>query len=259
MSTEKNNYQQLQTVKNALTILKLFTEKKPEITGKEVSEILGISSSAVSRLMATLSDEGFITKIAGSHRYRLGSTVLSLSGVLTSTLEIYKESFPFLQQLVRQTGETVHLAVLENLRIVYLHKIESDHPIETLSHLGKSNPLHCTSSGKILSAYLNESFINYYISLGLDRYTPHTITDPETFKTHLKQVKKQGYSIDIEEFLTETVSIAAPIRDFTNKVIASVNIVGPVIRVNQSTIPELIKQVMKTGKDISYQMGYISR
>lgn len=255
----KKNNQHLNTVKNALKILKSFSERRTVTTVKELSERLDISTSAVSRLMSTLASEGFVTKIPGTHQFRLGTSVLLLSGILTASLEVHEEAIPIMQKLVKLTGETSHLTILENFHTVYLHKIDNQNPVRTLSHLGKSNPLHCTSSGKILTAFMDEPFIKTIVSRGLEKYSPNTITDPDIFIDHLKQVRAQEYAYDIEEFIPGLVSIAAPIRDYTNQVIAAVNIVGPIQRVNQSTMPKLINQVIKAAKEISNQMGYIKQ
>ena len=254
---EKHAY--LQSVTNCLRILKSFTDEKSEWTVKELSATLGISSSAVSRLLSTMANEGFITKISGTHRFRLGNSVLALSGVLTSSQEIYREALPVLEQLVKKTGETSHLSILENYHTVYLHKVDSNHPVQTLSYIGKPNPLHCTSSGKGLTAFSEDAFIQAVVERGLERHTPKTLTDPDVFLAQLQQIRRQKYAIDVEEFLTGVSSIAAPIRDYTKKVVAAVNVVGPIQRVNQNTIPFLVSQVVEAANEISQRMGYFSK
>lgn len=247
----------LNSVKNAMKILKSFTTEEPEKTVKDLSENLGISKSAVSRLLSTMASEGLITKIGGTHRFRLGTSVLSLSGVLTSTLEIHQEATPVLKKLVEDTGETAHLSFLENYHTVYLHKIECSHPVQTLSYIGKLNPLHCTSSGKVLAANMSEDFINRLIERGLKPYGPNCITSPSTLLQELKKIRVRGYAIDIEEFLPGVSSISAPIRCHNGKVIAAVNNVGPIQRVNRETIPTIVKQVVNAGNEISKRMGYM--
>ena len=242
-NTEKKDYT-LSSVKNALKILKSFSMDEPEKKITELATNLGLGKSTVSRLMSTLASEGFVEKNPENQRYRLGLSILSLASVCTSNFEIHKEAMPVLHQLVEKTGETAHLAILDGLDVIYLHKVESKHHVRAFTHIGKRNPAHCTSSGKILLAYKGEHLIEKTIQQGLKQYTKHTITDPKELRKSLDEVRTLGYSISSEELAEGVVSIASPVRDYTGQVIASVNIVGPIQRLNDHTITNHIKKVV---------------
>ncbi|WP_394233956.1 IclR family transcriptional regulator [Niallia oryzisoli] len=253
----KTNY--YSSVTNALRILKSFSEENPEVTVKQLSETLGLSTSVTSRLLSALTKEGFVYKIKGTQKFRLGTSVLSIGGVLISSLEIHKEAMPHLERLVSLTGETSHLSFLENNHTVYLCKVDCGNPVPTKTHLGRNNPLHCTSTGKILMAYDHYDVFDTVITEGLVEYTPYTITNPETLKAQLKKIRMEGYAVDMEEHSLGVASVAAPIRDYTNRVIAAVNIVGPIQRVNSKTIPLLSKHVKSIAESISQEMGYFNK
>lgn len=245
----------LSSVKNALRILRSFSMDDPEKKITDLATSLDLGKSTVSRLMSTLASEGFVEKNSENQRYRLGLSILSLASVCTSNLEIHKEAIPVLQKLVENTGETSHLAVLDGLDVIYLHKVESKHQVRAFTHIGKKNPAYCTSSGKILLAYNDEQLLENTIKVGLTPYTENTITDPDKLKKTLEDVRTVGYAISIEEISEGVVSIAAPVRDYTGQVIASVNIVGPIQRVNNHSIPTHVKKVVKAGKEISERLG----
>lgn len=250
MSVQYNN-----SVTNALSILKSFTEEHPELTVKFLSENLGLSKSTTSRLLSTLVKNGFVYKIPGTQKFRLGTSVLSLGGILVSTLDIHQEAMPVLEKLVDLTGESAHLAILENNYTVYLCKVNCENMVQTMTHIGRSNPLHSTSSGKVLTAFAKKDLFDVIVQKGLKRFTPNTITTVNELRSQLDKTRINGYALEREENALGVSSIAVPVRDYTNKVVAAVNIVGPIQRINSKTIPNLIPLVRNAGKSISKRMG----
>src|SRR4051794_39067471 len=124
MSKVKGGPQILSSVRNALRILKSFSTFEPTKRVSELAESLGLAKSTVSRLLATLASEGFVIKDENTNAYRLGLSVLTLGGIITNDLEIHKEAAPVLYKLVNDTGETAHLAILDGLDTIYIHKEE---------------------------------------------------------------------------------------------------------------------------------------
>ncbi|PLS07186.1 IclR family transcriptional regulator [Neobacillus cucumis] len=246
----------LSSVKNALRILKSFTMDQPEKKISDLSASLGLNKSTVSRTMTTLASEGFVYKDPESKKYRLGLSILSLSGIVNSNMDIYRESQPVLNKLVETIGETAHISVLDNLDVIYLQKVECNHPVRFLTHIGKRNPPYCTSSGKVLLAFSNEEVLEQVLEKGLKKFTKNTITSPEKLRTHLKQVKESGYASSAEEILEGVTSIAAPIYDYRGKVIAALSVVGPMQRILPQKIPGYAKKVISAAKEISMRMGY---
>ncbi|MEC2073288.1 IclR family transcriptional regulator [Alkalihalophilus marmarensis] len=253
--TAKKDYT-LSSVKNALRILRRFSMDEPELKITDLAKDLELGKSTVSRLMSTLASEGFVEKNPENQRYRLGLSILSLASVCTSNFEIHKEAMPVLNDLVEKTGETSHLSILDGLDVIYLHKVESKHHVRAFTHIGKRNPSYATSSGKILLAYNDVHFVDKIIENGLEPFTEYTITDPQKLKETLDEIRQSGYAVSSEEIFEGVVSIASPVRDYTGNVIASVNIVGPIQRLNQHTIPSHIKKVIDAGKQISARLGY---
>jgi IclR family transcriptional regulator, KDG regulon repressor len=246
----------LSSVKNALRVLRTFSMDKPERKVTEIAAELGLGKSTVSRLLATLASEGFVIKDPDTQEYRLGLTILGLNTVATSCLEINRASQPILERLVQMVGETAHVATLEGMDVVYLSKVECKHPVQILTHIGRRNPLHCTSSGKVMLAYQKEDVIQHYIEeRGLKKYTVTTITDPADFRQVLKTIKEQEYSTSIEELREGVSSVSAPIRDYSGKVVYAINVIGPSHRMNPHDV-SIINKLKSAAHDISEQLGY---
>lgn len=254
MGNELNKNYLLSSVKNALLIMRSFTIDEPEKKVTDLALSLNLGKSTVSRLLSTLASEGFVVKNPETNKYRLGLSILNLNTIVTSNIEINRDSEPILRELVNEVKETAHIAVLEGTDVVYLYKVDCKHPVQILTHIGKRNPVHATSSGKVLLAHRAEDVIHNLIDNGLYGYQNNTITNPEQLRDCLNLVKKQGFATSSEELLDGVVSVAAPIRDYTGKVVYSVSVTGPEHRMNPQN-PALVNKVIKAAKDISENLG----
>ncbi|MEH7418667.1 IclR family transcriptional regulator [Neobacillus drentensis] len=245
----------LQSVQNGLQILKLFTMEKPVWGVTEMANALELSKSSVSRLVSDLAAESYLQK--EGNKYSLGFSILSISGVITSHLEIQRESKDILKKLVADLGESAHVAILEGIEITYVHKVECTNPVPLLSSIGKKNPVSCTSAGKVLLAFGKKNLVDSIIRQGLPRMGPNSQTDPEQLIDQLRQIKEQGYSICIDEMHDNVVSIAAPVRDYTGEVAAAVSVVGTRDRIHNHEIKRFIGRVMEAANEVSLRLGNI--
>lgn len=254
MSEDRSHYL-LSSVRNSLRILRSFSLAEPEKKVSDLAQDLGLAKSTVSRLLSTLASEGFVIKDRETQRFRPGLSILNLNTVLTSGLEINQESLPVLQQLVRDVDETAHIAALAGVDVVYLNIVECSHPVKILSHIGRRNPLHCTSSGKAMLAFQNSSAISQYIERGLTRYTDKTVTDPDEFRQLLDKVREQEYAVSSGELREGIESVAAPVRDYTGKVVYAVTVIGPETRIGPR-LSAVVGRVRTAAREISRRLGH---
>ena len=246
----------LSSVKNGLRILRLFSVEAPELGITEISKQLGLHKTTVHRLLTVLEKEGFVEKNKKNRKYRLGLSILHLSGVVDLHTEIFKDALPVLHALMNESGEAVHLSVLEDNRVVYLYKIECPHPVRLLSYIGRSNPCTCTSSGKVMLAFRPKATVENILRRGLPKYGPNSVTDPKEFVSQLAAIRQKGYAVCIDELHEGATSIAAPIRDYSGEVVAAVSIVGPNQRITPASIPRLIGLTCQAAHEISSLLGY---
>ncbi|WP_174614494.1 IclR family transcriptional regulator [Virgibacillus ihumii] len=259
MAKKKGEPQLLSSVTNALRILKSFSTFESTKKVGELAESLGLAKSTVSRLLATLASEGFVKKDEKTNGYSLGLSVLTLGGIVINNLEIHSEAAPVLNKLVNDTGETAHLSILDGLDNIYIHKEECTHPVRILTHVGRRNPAYCTSSGKVLLAFDDGNTVEEIIDQGLVAYTENSITDPDKLRNELETIHDQGYAVSTEELTEGTRSVAAPIRDYTGKVVSAITVVGPIQRMADNKIRDIAKKVKEAGNEASERLGYDKR
>jgi IclR family transcriptional regulator, KDG regulon repressor len=254
MKIEQTNL--LSSVRNALKILRSFKMEEPQKGVRELANELGLGKSSVQRILATLASEGFVKKNKETNKYELGVSVLELSSIVLGHLDLHNEALPIIKNLVEKWNETSHLSVLEDQQIIYLCKVESPNSVKLTTHTGLSNPPHCTSSGKLLLAYSDPTLLEIILKRGLEKFTPNTITDPVLFRKELAKIYEKGYSVSYEELRLGVISVSAPIRDYTGKVLAAINFVGPSHRFSKNRINLLANELIRAGEIISERLGY---
>ncbi len=258
MGENSDQGQILSSVKNSLRILRSFSLTEPEKKVTDLALELGIGKSTVSRLLTTLSSEGFVIKDKETQKFRLGLSILNLNTILTSSLEINQESLPVLQKLVHEVEETAHIAAFAGTDVVYLNIVECKHPVQILSHIGRRNPVHCTSSGKVMLAFQNKTVINQFIDRGLEKYTASTITDPDEFRAVLTTIREQDFATSVGEIREGIASVAAPIRDYTGRVSYAVTVIGPAYRITSHNLV-IANKVKNAAREISRRLGYLKK
>jgi IclR family transcriptional regulator, KDG regulon repressor len=256
VSSDENSKYILSSVKNAMRILRLFKVGREEFSVTEIASQTNLPKSTAYRLISNMADEGFLSKNPKTNHYRLGLSILTLGGVITSHRDLFKEAQPIVQRVVGLLGETAHICLLENNHVVYLFRNEGRNSVRLLTHMGRKNPLYCTSEGLALLAFQDEKTINKYLEKDLYAYTPYTITDGDELINYLLEVNKNEYVISKDHFYEGFVGIAAPIRDYSENVVASLSVIGPTSRITEEKYPFFIKTIMEASKKISSLLGY---
>lgn len=245
------------SLRNALRLLNLFSVEEPELQLDDIANRLEVGQSTAFRLVHTLMTEGFIVRDPYAKSYRLAPSVLAFGHTIITKEDLCNLSLEILEKLTEMTGETAHIAVFKDYQALYLLKIDSSYPVHLLSHAGRNNPLHSTSTGQILLANQSDEIIKQVINKGLTSYTSKTITDPIKLKNILDTIRTQGYAVSKEELHEGVGSIAAPVKNRLGKVMAAISIAGPISRINQQSIPKLIKQVQQAADEVTLKMQQI--
>lgn len=235
---------------NALAILKSFSIDEPELTLTEIAEGVNVSKSTASRLLQTLESEGFIYKNTYFNTYSLGASILSLTNTVIDQFSILKETTHFLKQLTELTGESSHIAILENREVIYLKKEDSQHRVQLLSHIGRRNPADCTASGQAILSFINPETVERLFQSGLTKATKNSLSSLSELQKKLAKDREQGYSISKGEFLEGIVSVGAPIFNKRGQVFASVSVAGPKERMLVH-LPKMVERVRGTSTKIT--------
>lgn len=235
---------------NALHILKAFSVDDTELYLDDIAEQVSISKSTACRLVQTLESEGFIIQNTRSNTYALGSTILSLSNTMLDQFYRLKEMTTFLKQLTNDTGESSHIAVLQNNEVLYLKKEDSQYNVQLRSHIGKRNPAHCTASGLALLGGLKQQELLALYKDGFEQPTPFSMSNIQQLMNRLEEGRKQGYFMSDGEMVENVLAIGAPIYNKEGKIIASISVAGLRQRM-QPQVKKIIQSVIHTSIELT--------
>jgi IclR family transcriptional regulator, KDG regulon repressor len=248
---------QVQVLDRALGILDLLAGESPELAPSEVSERTGLHKSTVHRLLQVLERHRLIEKMAQNGKYRLGLRLFELGSKAMAQFDLRERAQPYLKRLVLETGETAHICILDGDRMLSIANVESPRTLRTPSTVGHRTPLHCTSTGKALLAFLPEDERNDLINqCELTDYTRHTIRKLARLKAELKLIRQRGYAMDDEEIEEGLRCVGAPVMDHSGRVVAAMSIAGPAFRLTDDRIPAVARSVIQAAIELSVELGY---
>jgi DNA-binding IclR family transcriptional regulator len=248
----------IRSVERAMAILRAFGHREPELGVTELSRRLDLHKSTVSRLLGTMEQGGLVERNPDTGRYRLGLELLALAGQVARHGDLRSLARPHLEILAAGAGETANLAVLhQGVALNVEQFVPGDRQIRDIGWVGRRTPLHATSTGKVLLAYLPvDERTALLANLSYVRYTERTITDPGCLVAELAAVAAQGFAIGAEELELGLNSVAAPVRDRSGLVTAAVSVSGPAYRVTPERLPALTRQVLVAAERISTATGW---
>lgn len=246
----------IQAVERVGAILDVFTPEVPELGVTEIAERTGLHKSTAHRFLVNLEAVGLLERDPRSQRYRLGLRMFEMGGIVLEQMSLWDEALPFLEQLVSESGETGHLAVLERGEAIYIEKVEARRALRIPSAMGRGYPAHATSLGKVLLSDLGEDEVRAITDAhGMTSYTSTTTTDVDRLLAELAAIRDQGYAVDDEEYDEGLRCVGAPIRDHTGRVVAALGIGGPVTRVTPERVDALARLVIDAADGLSRRLG----
>jgi DNA-binding IclR family transcriptional regulator len=258
MSEDAKAGSTIKSLVKTLKLLKLFTPQCNVWTAEDMVATLGFHKSSVQRILATLTEEGFLTKVAPRRsEYRLGPDILFLGNVAEMSLDLRSVARPIMLDLVDRAQETCYLCVADRDQCLYVDKVECSQPIRIVNQVGQRNPLHCTGVGKALMSGMSEDAIDRLIATrGLRAHTRNSITHRESLLRELDGIRRDGVAFDNEELNPGVKCVAAPIKNSSGSVVAAISLSGPTQRFTPSAIRRFEKDIKAASLAISRAIGF---
>jgi DNA-binding IclR family transcriptional regulator len=244
------------TLEKYVKILSLFSEVAPVLSVPEIASQLNLPISTAYRHVSALKQQGLIDDAGAPGTYRLGTKILELArSVLRKSLQ--EIARPAMTRLTEKTGETVILSGLHREQGICLERVEGHHALRVSYERGAIFPLHAGASGKALAAFLPAERLEEIIAQApLERFSETTITNPDTLRDELAEIRKRGIAYSDGEVLPETYGVAAPILTSSGSVVAVLSISAPSHRMQGKNRNAVAKLVAAAAREISkeYEM-----
>jgi len=246
----------VQSVDRAISVLEILA-RRGEAGVSEVASEIDVHKSTAFRLLGALEGRGLVEQSADRGKYRLGFGLIPLAGAVSDRLDVTQQGRAVLHRLAAEMGETINLAVLQEHWAVNVDQARGPSTVATHNWIGRLTPLHCTSSGKVLLGYVPaERRAALLAASGMERFTPHTVTNAAELDAEMRGVVEQGYATSVEEYETGLNALAAPVLDRAGEVIAAVSVSGPSYRLTEERLATLIEPLKAGAAEISRKMGW---
>jgi DNA-binding IclR family transcriptional regulator len=247
---------QVRALTRGLAVLGLFDVDHREWTIDEMAEQIGLVRMTAYRMARTLESMAFLVRDSATNRYRLGPAVLAMGYVSDNQSGFVTAARPFLEALVRETGESVTLAVEVDGYPVCVDIINTSRPFKRRTApgriLGDINTVH----GKIFAAFKPPEEREAILSGPRHRFTPYTITDRTILEAELDRVGKDNVAYDIEGVYLGLCAVGSPVRDQFGTVAAAISIVMPTGRFGPAENALCTKAVKAAAAAFSKYLGW---
>lgn len=231
------------TLLKGLLLLEALAARSEPRGVTDLARELGLAKSNVHRLLRTLAHLKYVRQDEETSRYECTLKVWNVGSALIHHPAMHQA----VETLAARTSETVHLAVLDDIDVLWIDKIESLRSERSYSMVGGRAPAHCLASGKCLLAHAPERTLSRAIA-ALRPFTPRTISEPKALEKELQRIRKSGYAVSRGEWLAGSFGLAAPIFDRHRRAVAAIGISGAVDWLTLSRQPGVAALVMEAAR-----------
>ena len=247
----------VQVLDRALAIIDTLAKEREDLSLMEVTAKLGLHKSTAHRLLMILERHRMVEREPQTGRYRLGLRLFELGALAIARFDIRDRARPYLERVLFETEETVHLCVLDAGEVLYVDKVEPSRSVRMASKIGRLSPAHCSAVGKAMLAHLPEREVDDILKQhGLSRMTSKTIVTPAELKAELQAVRERGYAIDNEEAEDGVRCVGVVVLGHNGRPLGAISTSAPSFRLTMERVPAVAATLGRAAQAISVESGY---
>ena len=247
-------------LERGLLLLQAFSKDKPVQSLGILAKELDLPRATTFRLANTLEHLGFLIRDEESGEYRVGAAALKLGWTYLTGLELPDIAYPFLSDLRYRTGASVHMSVREGTEVVYVSRLAAQAALSSNIRVGSRLPAHASTMGRALLQDLEDEDL-FELYRGTRELAPFSPDTPPTVVALrdllLKDARNDGVVVSRGYYERGVVSVAAPIRDGSDRVVAAVNITASADKFADDALNRMVKdEVLRCAARISTAIGH---
>ncbi len=241
----------VQSLERGLAVIRAFDADNPELSLSDVARATGLTRAAARRFLHTLVELGYVR--TDGRRFALRPRVLDLGYSYLSSLSLPELALPHMKHLVEQVHESCSLAILDGEDVVYVARVPAKRIMSVAISVGTRFPAYATSMGRVLLAHADPRWLDEHLAaVRMRPLTRRTVTDPEKLRSLLARVRSRGFCVVDQELEEGLRSIAVPVRDSRNDVVAAMNVSAHISRGSAEAIRrELLPSLLEAARAVS--------
>jgi len=245
------------TLEKALVLIEAMAQARQPSGVTQLSRALNLNKSTVYRLLDILCQHGYARQDEVARSYVLTTKLWELGVSVLRNISVHSVAPAFMEACANETGETLLLTIPDGDQSLVIAKADSPQPLQIFSAIGSRLPLHCSSVGKALMIDWPEDRIRRYAPHKRTRQTENSIASAEDLIAEIEAARAQGYARSMDEWLVGISGVAAPIRDTSGEIVATIGITGPTSRLHPAGFEPLGRKAVEVAAQISRVLGYL--
>lgn len=248
------------TLDKAMQVLTAFSHERPELGVTELAQRLGMHKSVVSRLASSLRSWGMLEQNPATGRLRIGPAAFRIGTLFSQRNSLAEMAMPLLADLVHHTRHSVHLSVLDGLRILVIATVESPSSLRVIMRVGDQRHLHATAAGKLFLAFGGPELLDAaWQATGFQAMTARTITSREEMERGFARIRHERLAANRGESTAGAGAVAAPVTSRTGEVVAVVSTVFPLNVVDAAAMATIETHTRECADSLSRRFFQIPK
>jgi DNA-binding IclR family transcriptional regulator len=243
-------------VKRAFEVIEFVARQDSAVGISDIRRVLGLPLSSTANIVYTLADLGYLERSEPDPAYRLSVKLLGIARRAQDRLDLVSQCHSLVQDAVRESGLTGHIAVLREEQSMYIDRVPSNSMVQVNSYIGQRWPAHTSAVGKAILAFMPEGQMERLLKhMTLNKRTPYTITSPAALIKQLRAFRRLGYSWERNEGEVGLGCVAAPIFGPGHEVLAALSLTGTTQQVSPARTSVLGNLARKYAHQMSRRLG----
>ncbi len=241
----------------SLTVMEFVANSEKSVSLTEIMQAVKLPKPTVFRILTTLEEAGMLLREPDAKRYVPGERLSNLAANVLLHSPHRSARRAILEELVEKLGETCNLAIPNGHYVMYLDRVESSWPLRINLHAGSKVPLYASASGKLFLAHSQKRMRDRLLtSAPLIAHTRTTLTTLRQLEAEFTKIRRNGYSVDNEEYLAGICCLAVPVINDQERVVASVAVHGPTARMSVAQAIEFLPTLREAAEQIGQTLDW---
>jgi DNA-binding IclR family transcriptional regulator len=254
--SSKNPYS-IEVLRRAIEIMSVFSHARPSLSLAEIVQTVKLPKTTVFRILSSLIERGLCEWDAQAAQYSLGFELVRLADIRRRQSNVHDVAIPVMREIRNEVNETVILSVRSEDSRVHIDFVEGLHPMRRMADLGVRAPLYAGAASKVLLAGMDDDEIAGYLQrTDLTPFQRSTITDRNVLWREIRAIRKRGFAESKGELFSGGGALAAPIKDFSGRTVAVMDILTPEHRYTAEHRERCIGLLLQGAQRASERLGY---
>ena len=233
-------------------LLEVIASKDQFFSLQELSEETQLPKPTLHRMLQQLETAGLLQRSVDGRHYGTGVRLRRLAEKLLLNDVSHGARHAVLRHLVEEVGESCNLTALSGSEVIYLDRVETAAPLRFYLQPGSRVPVHCSASGKIFLSEMTHSQRQRLLAHApLEAFTPKTLTQMDQLEQEIKQIKRQGFALDNEEFLPGLLCVAMLVPNASGRSNLCVAVQAPIMRLPVDKAMQLLTPLHRAAEALS--------